>query len=357
MKEDKETMVRRLGRTGLEVSVLGLGGHTYPVGKSSDSFQSYEDRARLVRHLVSAGVNYFDTTWVNEVELLADSFKRAGIKEDTFVSLQYVDGISDSEWRQKLRYEVEVRLNIMGYTHAPLFIMGMGGNDLSYSEVVAACEAMARLKEEGLIRNMGVSCHKIGLFPLISRAIGETDLIDYVMIRFNWKFQQANEELFPVAEDHDVGIVVMKVFCWDCGPSQWSRRISVFEPVCSEDRIGNSPSLTPAQRSLLWCIQNSPCDVAIAAMNTMWEANQNIQALQSINTRVSTDDFKGFGDRLWDEQEIRLLASCAESKTIRDRAKNLLKSNDPAHVALAKSARNAFLGHLKSVLGLKPSKR
>jgi hypothetical protein len=86
---------RILGRTGLDVSVLGLGGHTYPVGAGVDGFCTHEQRARLVSRLLEQGVNYFDTTWVNEVELLADSFRRCGAGAGCHVSLQYVDGISD----------------------------------------------------------------------------------------------------------------------------------------------------------------------------------------------------------------------------------------------------------------------
>lgn len=320
MKEYEGKPLRRLGRTGFEVMVLGLGGHTYPVGNGPDCFLTPDDRAHIVRHLVSSGVNYFDTTWIHEVELLADSFKRAHIKENVQVSLQFVDGISDTQWRQKLRQEIESRLRILGYTHAPLFLMGMGNSDVSYAELVAACEAMAKLKEEKLIRNIGISCHKASLYPLISRAIRETGLIDYIMILFNWKFQQANEELLPVARDHEVGTVIMKAFCWDC-----NRRISVFEPTDHKNRIENHLSLTPAQRHLLWCIQNSDCDIVVPSMNTMREVNENIQALKSINVRVSTDDFETYNSRLWNKREIKHLSSCAESKTIRDTAQLLLK--------------------------------
>src|SRR5689334_10855510 len=96
---------RTLGRTGLQVSGLGLGGHTYPVGP--EGFCTHEERARLVARLIEAGVTYFDTTWLNEVELLADSFRRCGAGTGCHVSLQYVDGISDPRWRDKLRGEVE----------------------------------------------------------------------------------------------------------------------------------------------------------------------------------------------------------------------------------------------------------
>jgi aryl-alcohol dehydrogenase-like predicted oxidoreductase len=317
---------RRLGRTDFQTTVIGLGGHTYPVGNAPDSFCNYEERARLVQFLVDSGVNYFDTTWINEVELLADSFKRININDEVFVSLQYVDGISDANWRQKLRKELETRLKIMNYDNTPLFLMGVGNANVSYSEIASACEAMARLKEEKLIQNMGISCHQIGLFPLISKAIRETDLIDYMMIRFNWKYQQANDELFPMAIEHDVGIVIMKVFCWDCGPGQWDRRISVFEPIRDKDRIDNVSSMIPSQKSLIWSLMNSPASVAVPAMNIMWEAKQNIQALNLIDAEFDIDDFAIFKDRLWDEKEIRNISQYAESEAIRQRARSLLKA-------------------------------
>jgi len=325
MKEDLGRSVRRLGRTGFEVNVLGLGGHTYPVGDGPDCFLSPDARAQLIRHLVSSGVNYFDTTYIEEVELLADSFERANIKEDVVISL-YGGSLVDSQWRQKLRSEIEARLDLLGYTNAPLLFISVGDGDASYGDVVAVCEAMMKLKEEKLAQNIGVSCHAINLFPLISRAIRETDTIDYIMIRFNWKFQQANEELFPVAMEHDVGIVGMKLFCWDCGPSQWDKKISVFEPVNHEYPVEGNPPLTPAQRHLLWCIQNSPCDVVVPSMNTLREAEENILALRSINVKIGTDDFEKYGNRMWNQDEIKKLALYAESETVRERAEFILKS-------------------------------
>jgi predicted aldo/keto reductase-like oxidoreductase len=274
---------RRLGRTGFGVSVLGLGGHTYPAKDNTHSTQFYMLRGRLIRRLISSGVNYFDTTWLHEVKLLSDAIKCAGVKEQTFVSLQYVDGISDPHWPRKLRREIEARLAIMDYTQAPLFLMGMGNRNVAYRDVVAACEAMAKLKEESLILNLGISCHAVNLFPLILRVIEETDLVDYIMIRFNLKFQQANEALFPTAKKHDVGIIIMKVFCWNCGLNEWDKPVGVFTRVPDVYHVAPNLSLTPAQQNLLWSIRNSFCDNVVVAMNSLWEVDQNIKALHSMN--------------------------------------------------------------------------
>ena len=320
----KEMPRRRLGRTGFEVGVLGLGGHTYPVGDEGDCFATFDQRAGLVQTLANAGTNYFDTTWMNEVELLADSFKRTGLGDKAVVSLQYVDGISMPDWRAKLRSEIETRLSVMGYSSAPLFIMGVGNDEVPYSEIAAAAEALAKFKAEGLIKNIGMSCHQFNKFPLLAKLIDETDLLDYMMIRFNWKYQQADEALFPTAQAHDVGIVLMKVFCWDCGPGQWGRRISVFEPVQSQPPVSQAAELSPAQRSVIWNLQNAPAAVVVPAMNAPWEAEQNIAAIRALDMPAETSGFPGFAERLWLPAELERLANEAESATIRERARRLM---------------------------------
>jgi len=316
-------MKRRLGRTGYEVLPLGLGGHTYPIGNEPNAFVTPDQRASLVKTLVEGGVNYFDTTFFNEVQSIADSFRRAGIGNKAVVSLQYVDALSDEKWPLKLRPEVENRLSVMGYSSAPLFLMGVGNGTPSYQDLVRGCDALAKLKDEGLIQHIGLSCHQFGYFSHLARLVEETDLPDYLLIRFNWKYPQASDELFPTAKAHNVGVVAMKVFCWDCGPNEWGRRISVFEPVSEDTRDPGPQRLTPAQRSLIWTLQHEPVAVAVPAINAPWEAEQNLRALGSLDEEVDTSDFSPYGDRLWSESELKRISEQAESKAIRDRARLL----------------------------------
>lgn len=313
---------RRLGRTGLSVSILGVGGHTYPVGDGPDDFCTLDQRAALIRTLVDGGVSYFDTTWFNEVQLLADSLRRAAITTPVQVSLQYVDGISDPRWRQRVRSELESRLEVMGYTQAPLFIMGVGNDAPPRSEIAAACEAMQALKEEGLIQNIGLSCHELGAFDRIADVIEESDLVDYLMIRYNWKYPQAAERLLPLAQQQDVGLVAMKVFCWDCGPDNWGRRISVFEPApLQSEPAFTGGDLNAAQRSLLWCLNSAPFATSVPSINAPWEAEQLLQAAGAAPPFAAlTAEFGSYRDRLYDPAALAGLAAGAESAIIRERA-------------------------------------
>lgn len=316
---------RILGRTGLEVSLLGLGGHTYPVGDGADQFCTPDQRAALVSRLYQAGVNYFDTTWLNELTLLVDSFRRATVGQDAVISIQYVDGISDRDWRTKLRQELETRLELMGIDQTPLFLMGVGNGCPGTSEIAAACEAMTRLKEEGLIQNIGLSCHELAAFDRIAEVIESTDLPDYLMLRYNWKHPEAAEHLFTVAQAHDVGIVLMKLLCWDCGPEAWDRRISIFEPVNAEDHQPDSDGMNAAQNSWLWGIQNSPCASTVPSINAMWEAEQLITATENSQLPADTSQFARYQNRLDDRSELLSLSLHAESAAIRQRCRDLLR--------------------------------
>jgi predicted aldo/keto reductase-like oxidoreductase len=72
-----------LGKTGLEVSVLGLGGHEYRWlhgGNIADSRQIRfnPERAKLVALALEKGVNFFDTTFQEEVHSLGHVLKGIG---------------------------------------------------------------------------------------------------------------------------------------------------------------------------------------------------------------------------------------------------------------------------------------
>lgn len=311
---------RVLGRTGRLVSVLGLGGHTYPVGEHG--FATHDERAALVARLVAGGVSYFDTTWLNEVELLADSFRRAGLDSaDYTVSLQYVDAVSDGQWRHRLRAEVEQRLAVLGWSRAPLFLMGIGNGRPPVGEIIAALEALAELRDQGLIGHLGLSCHEPARFAAVAEALERTDLADYLLLRYNPKFAQAAERLLPVAQAHGVGVVGMKVCCWDCGPDQWGRRISVFEPAADVDEGARAEAVAA---SLRWALRHPAVATIVPAMNATWEADANLAAVARLDEPVDETQWSPWRDRLWDRVSLAGLAVGAESAAIRERAAALL---------------------------------
>lgn len=307
-------LYRTLGRTGRSVSTLGLGGHTYDIGEGK--FATLDERATLVKTLLDHGVNYFDTTWFHEVELLADSLRRLQVDPATLhLSLQHVDGMSDPDWPRKLRRELTSRLDLLGLKKAPLFLMGTGNGKPSRHTITAAIHAMNDLRAEGLIDHVGVSCHELADYAPLADAIEDTDGVDYLMLRYNFKYRQIEQRLIPLALQRNIGVVAMLIFCWDCGPGAWGRRISVFE---------GAKESTPAQENIRWILQRPAIATTVPAMNTLHEVHANLQAASDLSRPADTSSFQAFLNRLWSPAELQHLAAHAESQDIRTRAAALL---------------------------------
>jgi aryl-alcohol dehydrogenase-like predicted oxidoreductase len=355
---------RTLGRTGLSVSTLGVGGHTYPVGDGQKFYASHEQRAALVSRLLDAGVNYFDTTWLNELELLVDSFKRLGVLDQVnpvsghagadpaariVVSCQAVDGCTDlpDEPREQLRKEVMQRLALLELTCLPLFIVGIGNGHPSAARVNEICTALGELRAEGLIASPGLSCHDVTAFDTIADAIEGGAPIDYVMLRFNPKWPNAATRLLKVAAKENIGVVGMKVFCWDCprdaspasGASHmWTRRVSVFEPN-SDAAESQAASISQSKEAVAWVLQHEPIATIVPSINAMWEADANIAAVAeaAARPRVAATGHAApmphaladAAQRLWTKSHLQELADKAEAQVIRERCAAALEDIPP----------------------------
>ncbi len=355
---------RTLGRTGLSVSALGVGGHTYPVGDGADFYASHEQRAALIGRLLEAGVNYFDTTWLNELELLVDSFNRLGVLDRVnslpghagadpsvrvVVSCQAVDGCTDlpDEPRDQLREEVMQRLALLELNCLPLFIVGIGNGHPSAARVSDICTALDELRAEGLIACPGLSCHDVTAFDTIADIIEGGARIDYLMLRFNPKWPNAATRLLKVAAEENIGVVGMKVFCWDCprdaspasGASHmWTRRVSVFEPK-SGGAESQAASVSQSKEAVAWVLQHEPIATIVPSINATWEAEANIAAVIEASRRprvpamgqaaAMPQELVGAVHRLWIKSEVQELANSAEAHVIRERCAAALEDLPP----------------------------
>ena len=78
---------RLLGRSGIEVSEIGLGGHREGVedrggiARTARFFLSAQDRARVVGRAIDGGATYFDTTFGCEIESLGESLRILGRRD------------------------------------------------------------------------------------------------------------------------------------------------------------------------------------------------------------------------------------------------------------------------------------
>ena len=201
---------RTFGRTGLRVSVCGLGGG----GESRLGLAkgSTEDEAvGLVRRALDLGVTYLDTApgyGTEDVIGRAVAGRRDGVVLSSKTLARRDDGTLVD--RAGVRRGIEgtlrrLRTDVLDVYH--LHRVRPEDYDHAVGELVP--ELLA-LRDEGLVRFLGISesTGKDARHGMLARAL-EDDWADVVMTGFTFFNQSARDTLFPRTIERDVAVEVM----------------------------------------------------------------------------------------------------------------------------------------------------
>jgi aryl-alcohol dehydrogenase-like predicted oxidoreductase len=199
----------RLGRTGAEVSVAGLGcGGASRLGMARGA--TAEEAARVVRRAIELGVTFIDTARNYGTEEAVGIGAR-GRRDDLFISTKCSPGrggqlIGAAELTESL----EGSLRRLGTDHVDVFhLHGVGLAQYDHCAQVLVPE-MKRQQAAGKIRFLGATemfgqdtDHK-----MLARALPD-NLFDVIMVGFNLVNPSARAKVFPETRKHDVGTLIM----------------------------------------------------------------------------------------------------------------------------------------------------
>lgn len=198
---------RLLGKTGLKVGVLGIGAS--PLGRDAVTQREVDN---VIAAAADLGVNYLDTA-----PIYAQSERRLGPalrgKRDKFVLVTKVEATS----RQDATWQVQESLQKTQTDYFDLVhIHNVGRTDRFPSLDIllgedGALAGLERLREQGLVRHIGMTCH---LRPRRALPILRSGRVEAVMAAVNcidrhvYNFEGT---VFAEAADRGVGIVAMKI--------------------------------------------------------------------------------------------------------------------------------------------------
>lgn len=195
--------LRRLGRTGLDVTALGLGGSGLGRRHVTD-----DQAIEAVHRAIDVGINYLDTS-----PLYGESERRVGLalaggwREKIYLATktgthpQWPGDYSASGTRRS----VENSLSLLGTDYLDVCLV----HDPSSMEPViakgGAFEELQRMREEGLVRfiGLGVRQHEFHRMAI------ETGFVDVILtyLDYNLIRQTAAEGLLPFAAKRDIGVI------------------------------------------------------------------------------------------------------------------------------------------------------
>ena len=230
---------RTLGRTGLEVSIIGMGG--IPLMRCSP-----QEGEALYRYALDQGINYFDAArgYVECHARLGPAIK--GRRDQVIIGSK--DGARTAE---KMMAAIDDSLEVLGTDYIDVFKLhgvcqfadlerrtGPGG----------ALEGLQKAREQGKIRFLGLSGHNS---DVLLKAV-ETGQFDVILVIFNYMNTLPEERLLEACARQGVGVTVMKP-------------------------LGGSVLAQHPELALRWVLQHEQVATVCPGMWRRWEIEANVR--------------------------------------------------------------------------------
>jgi len=250
-----ELKKRRLGRTNLMVTELGLGAMDTPQVK-----EGWE----TLNLALDLGINFIDTARIYEgSEYLIGEVILARGGKDFYLATKTINRTRDGS-----QYDVDRSLRVLGVTKIDLYQVDDVLPD-EWGKVISEggpLEGLQIAKLRGLIDHIGISSqHPEVLEKAIS--CGE---FDTVMLEYS-AFYQKSAHLIPLAGERDVAVIVMR-------PLGGSGRMSSLRS--HPGGLEREPYLTP-KMLLRYVLSNPSISVAIAGVRYPSRIEENVELAAS----------------------------------------------------------------------------
>lgn len=199
-----------LGRTGLRVSVLGLGGGGHSrLGQSSGN--TAEQSIALVQHALELGVTFIDTAEAYGTESLIGEAVRGKRRDSVTLSTKKsLNGQSGLITPDELRQGLESSLQRLGTDRVEIYHLHAVTEEQYEYVREQLVPILLQLKQQGKIRFLGLTerfasdtSHR-----MLERAVQEEPW-DVVMVGFNILNQSARERVFVHTQKRDIGVLDM----------------------------------------------------------------------------------------------------------------------------------------------------
>lgn len=204
---------RTLGRTELRVSEIGLGaleiGRDWGIQIEGD-FGRPDDAAaiKLVHAAIDAGINFIDTA--PAYQLSEERIGRAiqGRRDSVILATKAGEHYSDERgfWhdysREGIRASIEQSLRRLQIDTIDLLQIHSANPDVI--ERGETLQEMQRWQKSGHVRFLGMSGG-----PSDAAAAMQHGGYDTVQVPYNLLDREAEKEAFPLAREHNVGVIIM----------------------------------------------------------------------------------------------------------------------------------------------------
>jgi len=262
---------RVLGKTGLRVSEVGFGGHSWSYARVPDRHGAYrkttvDEAVEMIRMGMDMGVNFLDScTPLEEASTPGEALKRLKARDKVIVSIRVSHKMKGNENDRAEIYKwTEDRLRLWQTDYVDLCLLCNTENDTpqsGYWDMSYSMEALDKLKQQGKIRFTGFGCHFTPeLFLESFEKFG--DYFDIVSLPYNVRHRAA-ETILPAAKEKNLGVIIIKPFA----------RGSLLK---KRDLEGADAGL--ARDMIAFVLENELIDICTCGVHTAAHVRENFSA-------------------------------------------------------------------------------
>lgn len=261
-----EMLYRPLGATGVEVSVIGLGGSH--IGEAS---VSEPEAIRLIHEALDRGMNFLDNSWdYNEgrsERLVGEALATPGYREKAFVMTKI-----DGRTRQVAADQINDSLTRLKVDHIDLLqhheVIRYDDPDRIFNEG-GSMEAVLEAQKAGKVRFIGFTGHKDPHIHLYMLEVAQHNGFHFDTVQMPINVMDAHYRSFsqlvvPEALSRKIGVIGMK--CFGSGV------------------LMKSPPLSDRTISPIECLHyslNVPVSVQVNGINSQKLLDQAFEAVKS----------------------------------------------------------------------------
>ncbi len=250
---DPDMEYRRLGKTNIMVSAVGLGGHA----RSND-----KERTEIISRCMDKGINYIDACWDNEVKRDAKALK--GRRDKVYLALSHgAKEVRNEDFRtsKKLLESLDELLRDSNQEYTDLWritCLEPGGRH-TFNTACEIVDALEKAKKQGKTRFIGFSSHDRRWIQFMIEYFPQIEVVCFPFTTMTKKAPQ--DSLFDALKQRDVGAFGIKPFA----------AASLFAGDAEQDNRRG--------RLALRYILHSNTVIPIPGVNRMEEADNVIKAV------------------------------------------------------------------------------
>lgn len=284
---------RVLGKSDLQISSIGVGAWAMGGGGWAWSWGPQDDQKSIsaIHAALDAGVNWIDTAAVyglgHSEEVVARAIKGRSARPYIFTKCERVwdqhGNIGGSLKAESIRRECEASLRRLGVDVIDLYQVHWPDPEADIEE---GWTEMARLKEEGKVRYIGVSNFSV---PQMRRAL-KIAPITSLQPPYSILAREVEEDILPFCLHRGIGVIVYSPMYSGLltgamtrqrvagfSPDDWRRRDPNFqEPNLSRNlrlvellrEIGMRHGRSPGEVAIAWTLHNPAVTAAIVGVRS-----------------------------------------------------------------------------------------